>query len=95
MNRRWEYFSTINVWKLYFDPYGYGESVVAELSKDECGDWILTSDILGLLNEYFDDYNDHDCLEVVQCQVEDMVHDHYIDESNYYKEIANRFKEEL
>lgn len=94
MNRRWEYFSSSNIWKLYFDPYGYGESIIAELSKDDCGDWILSSDLLGLYEEYFDDFNDHDCLEVVQCQVEDKIYEHYLGDAKYYQEVANRFMEE-
>ncbi|EXG87704.1 hypothetical protein K413DRAFT_4601 [Clostridium sp. ASBs410] len=94
MNKRWEYFTLTNVWKLYFDPYGYGESVIAELSKDECGDWLLSSDLLGFNEEYFDDFNDHECLEVVQYRVEEMVHEHYIGDAKYYQEVANMFMEE-
>jgi len=95
MNKRWEHFSLNNVWKLYFDPYDYGESVIAELSKDDCGDWLLSSDLLGFTNEYFDDFNDHECLEVVQYGVEEMVHEHYLDDAKYCQEVANKFMEEI
>ncbi|MEY8352484.1 hypothetical protein AALB39_03910 [Lachnospiraceae bacterium 54-53] len=41
-----------------------------------------------------DDFNDHECLEVMQYRVEEKIREHYLDESKYYKDLADRFMEE-
>lgn len=92
MNKKWIYIENENKWILQFTPH-YQEIIVAELMKDECGDWLLSSDVLKYNKEYVDDFNDHINLEAMQYFVEDKIHEHYLDEERYYGELAKLFME--
>lgn len=91
--KEWHYLENENRWLLLFCPY-YNEEIVAQLHKDECGDWLLDSIVLRLKDEYIDNFNDHECLEVIQSKVEEKIHEHYLEEAKYYKELADKFMEE-
>lgn len=89
-NKQWVYIEDENAWILEFTPY-YDRDIVAELTKDECGDWLLSSDVLKYDKEYVDDFNDHITIEAMQSIVEDKIHEHYLDEGRYYNELAELF----
>lgn len=89
--KEWKYNEARKVWELWFCPF-YDEELVAELYKDDCGDWWIDSKVMDLEEAYIDDFNDHECLEVIQMRVEEMLYEYYMEESEYYKGMAGKLR---
>lgn len=90
--KEWKYNEASNTWELWFSPF-YDSELVAELYKDEFGDWWFNSDVMELDEAYIDDFNDHECFEVIQMRVEERLHDYYIEEAEYYQTLARKLVE--
>ncbi|WES36041.1 hypothetical protein P0092_09285 [Ruminiclostridium papyrosolvens DSM 2782] len=75
---------------MYFRPF-YDDEKVAELFKDEDGDWCYSSPVTDSTEEFVSDGNR--CLHDVKIEVEDAIYKHYEDERNYYQDILDRFSE--
>lgn len=90
MNKWWEYDFKNKTWKLYFTKY-YDDILVAKIEKDkncEENEWCCT-----YLDDKFCDYEIGELTEIKEL-IEERIYDYYINESNYYLELAKSFKEE-
>lgn len=76
---------------LIFTPF-YDEEVVAEIFKDEDGDWCYTSSLLNESDMYLceRDICEHDA----KLEVEEMIYGHYQDERDYFQDMMDKFSGE-
>lgn len=89
MKKRWEYSKETKGHYLIFTPYD-DEITVSLLYMDEDGDWIVSSKVTNACQVYLGSGEDMS-LEEAKIDVEDMVWNHYMDQANYYQELANIF----
>ena len=74
---------------LYFEPF-CEEEKIAEITYEEDGGWVYSSELLLAQNEYLGS----DDLEMAKRDVEMLILEHYENELNYYQELLDSFKEE-
>lgn len=91
-NKRWRHEFGTEKLLLVFAPF-YDEEVVAELFKDEDGDWCYTSELMNVDNEYLcnRDTSEHDA----KLEVEECIYNHYEGERNYNQDLMDKFSGEI
>ena len=77
-------------YELYFTPF-YEDEKVAELFKDEDGDWCYSSSVTNTTEEFISAGKRY--LNDAKIEVEDAIYKHYEDERNYYQDILDKFSE--
>lgn len=77
---------------LYFTPF-YDEKELIKFTKDNNGDYIYSSDILNVEDDYLD-CEKEDSIEYIKYICEEMIKEHYEDEIAYNELLLRLFKEE-
>lgn len=80
---------------LYFTPFDNEEELI-RFTKDNNGDYVYTSELLNVEDDYLDCYiDDSISVEEEAKQIcEELIEEHYEDEINYYEELLRLFKEQ-
>lgn len=77
---------------LYFTPFD-NEKELIRFTKDNNGDYIYSSDILNVKDDYLD-CEKEDSIEYIKYICEEMIKEHYEDEISYHEELLRLFKEQ-
>lgn len=77
---------------LYFTPFDNEEELI-RFTKDKNGDYIYSSDILNVEDDYLD-CEKEDSIEYIKYICEEMIKEHYEDEIAYNELLLRLFKEE-
>lgn len=89
MNKQWIKKGD-NIYCLIFTPF-YEEQHIVTLKIDEDGDVCAACPMLRYINEYIGSINNCS-IESIQTDIEDMIEEHYRNESEYYKQLYEAFK---
>ena len=77
---------------LYFTPFDNEEELI-KFTKDNNGDYIYSSDILNVEEDYLD-CEKEDSIEYIKYICEEMIKEYYEDEIAYNELLLRLFKEE-
>lgn len=94
-NKHWEEILNENnekIYILYFKSF-YDEEELLRFAKDKNGDYIYSSDILNVEDDYLD-CEKEDSIEYIKYICEEMIKEHYEDEISYHEELLRLFKEQ-
>lgn len=87
-NRHWE--KDNDTYKLFFRPFDEDECILSfTQDKEDPSFYNYTSETLSVEDDFIDATSPEDAME----QFEEMIAEHYQDESNYYNTLLNSFKE--
>ena len=94
INKYWEEILNKNnekVYILYFKPFNDKKELI-RFTKDKDGDYIYSSDILNVENDYLDCEKENS-IEYIKYSCEEMIKEHYEDEIAYNELLLRLFKE--
>lgn len=77
---------------LYFTPFDNEEELI-RFTKDNNGDYIYTSELLNVEDDYLD-YDEEDSIDDIKKICEEMIEEHYEYEISYHEELLRLFKEQ-
>lgn len=92
LNKNNEPLYTLYLYTLYFELFENKEELI-RFSKDKDGDYVYSSELLGIEHDYLDCYGE-DSIGEVKKYCEEMIEEYYEDKINYYETLLKLFKEE-